>query len=170
MAFLFQTSRLKIEHRQGWLQKQQLSATLVFILLVYADSKVLNLCGSTETAQAVVIGPEGSDVSSANFIQVTFAGSHSCGRKSQTNHAHSALYGYKKNAYVHTQQCTFKDAVGDAPLWSADHALFFSNDAVALAGDWDGAPKVTEPLPESFFDFFVQPADPWFLGVQEVCL
>lgn len=117
----------------------------------------------------MVIGPKGSDVSSANFIEVTFAGAHTCGETSQSNHAHSSIFAAEKNAYVHTQQCTMKDTVGDAPLWSADHALFFSNDAVALAGDWDGTPTVAEPLPESFYDFFLQPADPWFIAVQEVC-
>lgn len=130
---------------------------------------MLNLCGSTESAAAVVIGPKGADVSSANFIQVIFAGGHSCVGKSQSNHAHVAVHGFKKNAYIHTQQCTFKDTTGDAPLWSQEHALFFSNDGVPLAGDWDGAPKVTEPLPDSFYDFFLNPADPWFLAVQEVC-
>ena len=108
-------------------------------------------------------------MSSANFIQVTFAGTHTCGETSQSNHALSSIFADKKNAYVHTQQCLMKDTVGDAPLWSADHALFFSNDAVALAGDWDGTPTMTEPLPESFYDFFLQPADPWFTAVQEVC-
>jgi hypothetical protein len=78
------------------------ACALVKRAALHAESKFLNLCGSLQPAAALVQGPLGRSLASADFHGVNFAGEHACA-KASNKHPYSSIAAVHHSAYVHTQ-------------------------------------------------------------------